>query len=209
MLGSVVVFSMTTQADDLSAPQQLLAQLKNIKSLQAHFVQESYDAKNTLLQKQNGTFAVTEKGEFLWDIQTPYEQKIISDGKTIKLFDPDLEQLTIKALDKKTQVIPLLLFSGDSENLAKQFTVSSSSPNIYTLSAQNKNSLFDEMRISFKDGKPDALTIVDSMKQKTSVRFTQVIVNQAIKSSDFQFDAPAGVDIIDERKLDERKADEH
>jgi len=203
LLFSGIALADDTLLQDKSASQQLLSLLKNIKSLQATFVQESYDAKNTLLQKQNGNFKVTEKGEFVWNIQAPYEQKIISDGKTIKIFDPDLEQLTIKPIDKKTQVIPLLLFSGDSEALTKQYNVSSSSADVYTLSAQNKNSLFDNLQISFKEGKPDSLTIIDSMKQKTLVHFSQVDINQTINASSFLFEAPKGVDVIDERKIDE------
>jgi outer membrane lipoprotein carrier protein len=191
--------SVTANAETPLATQALLAQLKNIKTLQADFIQENYDAKNKLLQKQTGNFKVTDNGEFIWNIAAPYEQKIISDGKVLKIFDPDLEQLTIKPLDKKAQVIPLLLFSGESEAITQQYEISSSAQDSFDLHARDKNSLFEKLQVRFKNNKPVSLSIIDSVNQKTLVSFDKVIANQALKPSLFQFDAPAGTDVIDER----------
>jgi outer membrane lipoprotein carrier protein len=167
------------QANTSSAASDLLQLLRNIKTLQADFIQENYDAKKNLLQTQNGNFKVMESGEFIWNTATPYEQKIISDGKLLKIFDPDLEQLTIKPMDKKAQVIPLLLFSGGEETIAEQYDISSSGKDRFELRAKDKNSLFEKLEVSFKKGIPLSLTIIDSMKQKTLVRFENASVNKA------------------------------
>jgi len=218
ILSGIIFFAAIASAEEPSAlnnepsaAQQLLQVLKPIKTLQANFIQESYDSNDHLLQKQNGSFKVTEKGEFIWGISKPYEQKIISDGKVLKIFDPDLEQLTIKAIDKKNQVIPLLLFSGESENITRQYKIlqtdAPTEKNTFDLIAQDKNSLFDKLQIIFKKGDPDSLSIIDSLKQKTIVHFEKVVINPSFKASTFQFEVPAGVDVIDERQVDERKID--
>lgn len=198
-LSTSLFVAITVHADTPVAAQHLLEKLSGIKTLQADFIQENYDAKNKLLQKQSGHFKVTEDGKFIWNIAAPYEQKIISDGKILKIFDPDLEQLTIKPLDKKTQVIPLLLFSGQSEEITRQYDISNPEQNNFELHARDKNSLFDKLEVRFQKDLPVSLSIIDSMNQKTLVNFNGVVANQALKATGFQFEAPADVDIIDER----------
>ena len=199
ILLAAALISVLAQAETPLATEKLLQQLKNIKTLQAGFVQENYDAKNNLLQKQTGNFIVTESGEFIWNIAAPYEQKIISDGKVLKIFDPDLEQVTLKALDKKAQVIPLLLFSSEGSAIAQQYEINNPAQDVFDLHARDKSSLFEKMQISFHNGMPTSLTIIDSMNQKTLVRFEKVVANQPLKASLFQFETPVGVDVIDER----------
>ena len=191
--------NVAVHADTPVATQALLEKLNHIKTLQADFTQENFDANNKLLQKQSGNFKVTENGKFIWNIAAPYEQKIISDSKTLKIFDPDLEQLTIKPLDKKAQVIPLLLFSGESDEIAQQYQISHPELDKFELRAQDKNSLFDRLEVVFKKDLPVSLSIIDAMNQKTQVSFDKVLANQPLKATVFQFEIPAGVDVIDER----------
>lgn len=198
ILSASLFISVATSAETPAA-EKLLRQLKSIKTLQSDFIQENFDAKNNLLQKQTGSFKVTEGGAFIWSIAAPYEQKIISDGHVLKIFDPDLEQLTVKPLDKKAQAIPLLLFSGEGEAITQQYEITNPENEKFDLRAKDKNSLFEKLDISFKNGTPSSLSIIDSMNQKTLVSFDGVVVNQPLKSSLFQFEAPAGVDVIDER----------
>ena len=117
----------------------------------------------------------------------------------LKIFDPDLEQVTLKALDKKTQVIPLLLFSGEGEVITKQYDISSPGKDAFDLRARDKKSMFEKLQISFKNGMPVSLSIIDSMNQKTIISFEKVVANQAMKASIFQFEIPVGIDVIDER----------
>jgi len=186
-------------ADDSSAATHLIEKLKAIKTLQADFVQESYDAKQKLLQKQNGSFKVKDSGEFIWLIAVPYEQKIISDAKSLKIYDPDLEQLTIKKLDDKAQVIPLLLFSGKSDQINDLYNVVAISDSHYSLASKSNNNLFDKLEIDFVDETPVSLIILDSLKQKTIVSFSNTVFNKPLSASLFQFIAPEGADIVDER----------
>lgn len=199
ILALAMLVSTSTNAEVAPTSEKLVQQLKKIKTLQADFIQENYDAKNNLLQKQNGNFKIMESGEFIWNTAAPYEQKIISDGNVLKIFDPDLEQLTIKTLDKKNQVVPLLLFSGEGRAITEQYEISSPQNDIFDLHASNKSSLFEKLQISFKNGLPVSLSIIDSMNQKTLVRFDKIILNQPIKTSLFQFETPLGADVIDER----------
>jgi outer membrane lipoprotein carrier protein len=199
------IFPVAASAEDkpaqaVSPQQQLLQLLNTITSMQGDFVQTSYDQKSVSLQKQHGTFKVTRQGEFIWDIEKPYTQKIISDGKDIRLYDPDLLQLTIKPLDKKARVVPLLLFSEHNSTISETYNISLVAVNTFELVDKNKSSLFEKLQIHFEQGKPESLLIVDSVQQMTEVRFSNLLINQSIPASLFRFDPPKGTDVIDERQ---------
>jgi outer membrane lipoprotein carrier protein len=57
----------------------------------------------------------------------PYEQTIVADGKKLWLYDRDLEQVTVRALESGLGATPALLLSGASK-VADAFTSISIDP---------------------------------------------------------------------------------
>jgi outer membrane lipoprotein-sorting protein len=45
---------------------------------------------------------------------------------------------------------------------------------------------------------PSALELVDGLSQLTQIEFRDIDVNVGLRSRDFRFDPPAGVDIVGE-----------
>lgn len=188
------------------AADSLLAQLKPINNLSADFQQQSFDKNAKPLQHQSGHFTVKQNGEFRWLVNAPYEQLIVSDGQTLRIYDPDLEQLTIKKADAKVQMVPLLLFSHNASDILAQYHIvlvkgekQSATDRIYELSPKQPGTLFEKLRIVFSSGMPTQLEIIDSLKQLTRVEFAAVMLNQSLKQDSFQLVVPEGIDIIDER----------
>lgn len=185
---------------------KLMALLKPIKNISANFQQQSLDKSGKKLQQQSGHFVVKSSGEFYWYVKPPYEQQIISDGKVINIYDPDLEQLTIKTLDPKAQMIPLLLFSENGQKIITQYRVSQREAGtsiVFELKPNSDGSLFDQLVITFSSHSgvvvPTQLEIVDTLKQSTLVEFDKLLLNQSTDPNTFVFSAPEGVDVIDER----------
>ena len=50
---------------------------------------------------------------------------MVSDGKNVTLWDPDLEQATIKKLDQRLNQTPALLLSGDVSKISQSFDITS------------------------------------------------------------------------------------
>ena len=182
----------------------LLQLLRPMDNISAHFEQQTFDASGTQLQKQSGQFVVQKSGQFLWLVNPPYEQQIVSNGKILHLYDPDLEQVTVRNLDKKSQVIPLLLFSADAAVIMQKYRITRDTNNnpgsYFLLEPLEKGHLFDSLLINFQGQVPVFLEIRDSLKQVTRVTFSRVVCNQQVDQARFNFVAPAGVDVIDERK---------
>lgn len=195
-----------------SADAELAARLKAIRSLQADFSQTSEQGgKNAAAasapvqtpQRQTvvlGSLSASKPGMFRWETRQPYQQLIVSDGKDIRIFDPDLQQMTIRAVDKAADQTPALLFSGDLRAL-KQFSVTSSQTGGLTefqLKPKAKDALFAALRLQFKGSVPFAMLLDDSLGQKTRIEFIKPVLNQPVPADQFRLVPPKGTDIIRE-----------
>lgn len=195
-----------------AADADLAARLKGIRSLQADFSQTSEQGGKKAVvanapaqapARQNvvlGSLSASKPGQFRWETRQPYQQLIVSDGKDIRIFDPDLQQMTIRAIDKAADQTPALLFSGDLRALQK-FSVTSSQTGGLTefqLKPKAKDALFAGLRLQFKAGVPYAMLLDDSLGQKTRIEFIKPVLNQPLDAAQFHLVPPKGTDIIRE-----------
>ena len=126
---------------------------------------------------------------------------MISDGKKVTLWDPDLEQVTIKKLDERLNQTPALLLSGDVSKIDQSFDVTSKPSGEvleFMLKPKTKDTLFDSLRLSFRNGKINDMQLIDSVGQRTNILFSGVKVNEDIPASTFKFVVPKGADVIQE-----------
>ncbi len=70
------------------------------------------------------TWLLQRPGLFYWHTEATAEQTMVSDGKKVTLWDPDLEQATIKKLDPRLTQTPALLLSGDVSKISESFDIS-------------------------------------------------------------------------------------
>ncbi|MEE1924779.1 outer membrane lipoprotein chaperone LolA [Pseudomonas sp. 148P] len=175
--------------------------LNNSKTISANFSQLTLDASGTQLQETTGQMAVQRPGLFYWHTDAPQEQVVVSDGAKVTLWDPDLEQATVKKLDERLTQTPALLLSGDVSKISQSFDISSKEQGEimdFELRPKTKDTLFDSLRLSFRKGLVNDMQLIDSVGQRTNIIFTGVKANEAIPASKFKFDIPKGADVIQE-----------
>ena len=181
--------------------QSLTNLLEKSKTLTANFSQLTLDGGGTQLQETAGEMALQRPGLFYWHTNAPQEQTMVSDGQKVTLWDPDLEQATIKKLDQRLTQTPALLLSGDVSKISESFDITSKQAGDvmdFTLKPKTKDTLFDSLRLSFRGGKINDMQLIDSVGQRTNILFTGVKVNEPIPASKFKFDIPKGADVIQE-----------
>ena len=194
-LSSASVFA--AEADVKSLTQLL----ETSKTISAGFSQLTLDGSGTQLQETTGQMAVQRPGLFYWHTDAPAEQVVVSDGKKVTLWDPDLEQATIKKLDERLTETPALLLSGDISKISQSFDITSKQQGDvidFTLKPKTKDTLFDSLRLSFRKGLVNDMQLIDSVGQRTNILFTGVKANEAVPASKFKFDIPKGADVIQE-----------
>jgi outer membrane lipoprotein carrier protein len=202
LLLAVMAFAVVpAQADDAVAVARLTALLSQAKTLTARFSQLTLDGSGTQLQETAGELALQRPGLFRWHTDAPAEQLLVSNGQKVWLFDPDLNQVTIQVLDQRLTHTPALLLSGDVSKISENFEVShkeGGSVVDFILKPKAKDSLFDNLRLSFRNGVINDMQLIDSVGQRTNILFLGVKMNEPIAPSQFTFTVPAGADVIEQ-----------
>jgi outer membrane lipoprotein carrier protein len=202
LLAALATLCPFAHADDDEAAAQRLTQLLNqAHTLGARFSQLSLDGSGTQLQESAGELSLKRPGLFRWHTDKPMEQLLVSDGKQVWLYDPDLEQVTIQSLDQRLTHTPALLLSGDVSQIREHFEITykeGGSVVDFILKPKSKDSLFDSLRLSFRNNLLNDMQLVDSIGQRTNILFMSVKLNQPLDDKQFKFDIPEGVDVIQE-----------
>ncbi len=188
-------------ADETVAVQKLTQLLNQAQTITARFSQLTLDGSGTQLQETAGQLALKRPGLFRWHTDEPMEQLLVSNGEKVWLYDPDLEQVTIQTLDQRLTHTPALLLSGDVSKISENFEIShKEGGNVidFILKPKSKDSLFDSLRLSFRDSVLNDMQLIDSIGQRTNILFLSVKMNEALDDKQFSFDIPEGADVIQE-----------
>ncbi len=175
------------------------------QSMQADFVQIITNSKGKLVEQSNGTLIFSRPDKFILDYISPVEQKYISNGKTLWIYDVELEQVNIKSLDEGMGDSPALLLSSNT-NIYKFYNVTdvlvsskqSQSENYQWVQLVSKqtDTTFERVLLAFKDHELMGMKMFDSFGQLTELKFSNTQLNKPFASRQFNFTPPDGVDVI-------------
>jgi outer membrane lipoprotein carrier protein len=181
------------------APELLRGFLAQTVTLEARFSQVLLEADTARSQASEGTFYLHRPQRFRWDYQAPAPQLVVADGEHLWLFDPDLEQVTVRRLDDGLSSTPAMLLSGDG-TLEESFRVGASyreeGLDWVELAPLSEAADFAAVRVGFKDDLLASMELIDALGQTTAIRFTDVRVNPSLEASLFHFTPPPGADVI-------------
>lgn len=210
MLGGVLLASATLMpintayaaaSEQQQAANKLSALLGSTQTITGSFSQLTLDSSGTQLQEAAGEMVLQRPGLFRWHTNPPLEQLLVSNGKKVWLYDPDLMQVTVQKMDQRLTHTPALLLSGDVSKISENFSISykEGGPVVdFVLTPTAKDTLFDTLRLSFRNGVINDMQLLDAVGQRTNILFMNVKVNEPVSADQFVFDAPEGVDVIED-----------
>ncbi|MBZ0333607.1 outer-membrane lipoprotein carrier protein [Marinobacter sp. JH2] len=182
------------------AAEELASILRSYETYQADFIQIVVGENGGRVQETRGTLKAKRPGLFYWETAAPLSQFIVSDGETVEVYDPDLEQVTIHKLDDRVQSTPALLLSGEVDNLDETYEVSQSRigelTQEFTLVPKGADSLFISLRLSFFDGELQEMRMEDSLAQISILSFDSIELNKNVDQKAFTLEYPEEVDVI-------------
>ncbi len=148
----------------------------------------------------SGTMQVKRPGQFRWETTSPMQQLIVTNGQTVWIYDPDLEQATRQQMDSQVGNTPALLLSGQPDQIKKAFRVTQPNRSVanFVLYPRSKDSSFESLTIRFQGDVPSQMVLQDSLGQKTDIQFSNVKLNPRLNDQLFVFKPPAGTDVIDQ-----------
>jgi len=174
----------------------------NVKSLKADFTQTLFDTEGGTVQESKGFVWIRRPGLFRWEYQQPYPQEIVADGRHIWIYDPELEQVTVKKEEHAVGNAPALVLSG-KRPLSDDFLLTPvERQDKYawvSLKPRKEDRDFSEILVAFFNDSLAILELKDNLGQRTQIHFANVAVNLALDDKKFRFIVPEGTDIIGEQ----------
>lgn len=189
----------TLAAPNPRSAEDVVAYLRELGSLQADFLQTVEAGAGEVLQTVHGELYLQRPGRFRWQSRVPYEQTIVADGKSVWIYDVDLEQVTVRPMDEQLQTTPLALLSG-STPLQKAFDVQPDgvpgARSWFRLTPRDGGTEFESIRIAFRDGQIRELELVDALGQTTRLEMLNLKSNPSLAPGLFEFVPPEGADVV-------------
>lgn len=169
----------------------------------------------------SGRFAYARPGRFRWDIQKPYEQLIVTDGKQLHFYDKDLQQVTIRPVSESMSATPAALLFGSGE-IDRAFKLVDEAGKGSDFKGSNdrgsdgrgsdgigddglawvvatplsKEAGFERLRIGMRQGVPARMEVIDAFGQQSRFEFDDIDPKANIAADQFRFVTPPGVDVV-------------
>lgn len=192
-------FASTAHADARTSLDRFTSDLRG---LQGNFSQQVYDGSGRLRESSSGTVALSAPRLFRWEYENPYPQLIIADGTRVWVYDPDLEQVTVRPQGEEEQNNPLAALI-DPAMLDRDFVIGEggSHDGLEWLEVAPRHATdagFQSAQLGFADGALVKMDVLDALGQRTTLEFSNWRKNPSFAPGTFQFTPPAGVDVVGE-----------
>jgi outer membrane lipoprotein carrier protein len=177
------------------------AYFQNTQSAQADIQQTVLDKQGHKTQQVTGHMKIQKPSKFRWDYDKPYVQVIVGDGENVWLFDPELNQVTVRPFSKALGSSPAALLAGGKE-MERAFDIKDVSRKgelewVVAIPKVNETG-FERVFLGFKGDALMEMELHDSFGNKTLIQFTHLERNIKIPASVFKFVPPSGADVLRE-----------
>ena len=175
--------------------------VRDTQSARTEFEQKVFDRDKRLVQASSGSFAFQRPGRFRWQIRVPYEQLIVGDGVRVWIYDPDLNQVTVRSMGKALGSTPAALLAGDKD-VERAFELS----NVGTVAGlewlearpRDRDAGFERIRLGLNRDGVAAMELYDHFGQTTLLQFSRFVRNPQLDPGAFRFTPPKGADVLGE-----------
>ncbi len=182
-----------------ASPENLVQKkLSAVHTMHANFSQTVH-SKQRMMSESSGVMVLARPNQFRWQTKHPMEQVVVADGKKVWVYDVDLEQVTVSKQTENLGAAGALFLSQDTNAVQQNFTVKfhqQGLAEIFDLRAKSVKSNFEHVRLFFEKDRLTTIELDDQLGQHTTIRFSQMIMNQPESAHWFQFHIPAGVDVV-------------
>jgi outer membrane lipoprotein carrier protein len=180
---------------------ELKSYLQQTTTARARFAQMVLDKNLKPLQQVTGTMQFSRPGKFRWEYDKPYEQTIVGDGSRLWIYDKDLNQVTVRKLDRALGSSPAALLAGSNEiDKSYKLTATGAQDGLEWIEAvpRDRDTTFEKVRLGFNKSALEAMELRDQFGQVTVIKFSAIERNAKLPPEAFRFTLPKGADVITE-----------
>lgn len=188
-------------ADAKGVMAELQKKYESIEALEANFTQEVSSRHMKAAEKYEGKVHFKKPGKMKWVFHRPTKDVIVSNGKTLWIYQPDLNQVFETPIGQAASNLAIDFLSGLG-NLEKGFdTVRfEDKGSTYRLQLAPKQPVSNMVKLTVEIDKSTGFavrTVVeDAMANETRITFKEIKTGDAKKDSFFEFTPPAGANVL-------------
>jgi outer membrane lipoprotein carrier protein len=172
---------------------------KGLHSLQGNFKQTVFDAHGNITGSSRGTLALEAPRLFRWQVREPYQQLIVADGHKVWVYEPDLEQVTVRNQGAEEAHSPLTVLT-DLSQLDTEFRASDAGTHDglewLRLVSRAKEPQFEYAEIGFDATGLRRMVFKDTLGNRTEIAFSEGQRNVDLPADTFTFVPPKGTDVV-------------
>ncbi|WP_019613473.1 outer membrane lipoprotein chaperone LolA [Psychromonas ossibalaenae] len=197
-----LLFILLTLPQTVSAAsdaQLLKEKLAKFSVINAEFSQKIISPEGKLLNESKGQLTISRPGKFHWQVQTPEEELIVSDGKTMWYYTPFVEQVSIINLSDAIEGTPFVLLSGANKQQWADYSVKKDKNNF---TVKDNKQQEQETTFVFEFNASDNVSkfvVIDAQEQRSEFELTHQPLSKKLETDYFTFTIPDGVEIDDQR----------
>jgi outer membrane lipoprotein carrier protein len=197
---SVLLSAFLSAAVAASTDSELLKEkLGKFSFINAEFSQRVSSPEGKILNDSRGTLAILRPGKFRWEVSSPEEELIVSDGQTMWMYSPFIEQVTLVNLSDAIQGTPFILLSGANESQWANYQVTKMNNQFKVKdisgAVQDRSFIFEFN----KSGNVSKFVVIEALGQRSEFKLTHKRLAKSWSPSFFDFSIPDGVEIDDQR----------
>ncbi len=193
----LALFVSTAHADAVDALREFT---RDVKSGRTTFTQVVTSTDNAKKKSSSGSFEFARPNRFRFSYAKPYEQVIVGDGESVWLYDVDLQQVTVRAMDQALGATPAALLAGATVEKDFELKAQPSAQGLdwvqATPRAKAEAAGFQSLRVGFKGRALSAIELVDNFGQRSLLTFGEVAINVTAAADAFRFTPPKGVEVL-------------
>lgn len=166
-----------------------------LDSLSGEFTQVTLEEDGRVLDQSGGRLYYLAPDQFRWSYETPFPQELVADGDRLWHYDESLDQVTVREQPPAAES-PLLVLTRP-ELLDRFYQIEASEADVLRFRPLSEEGEFEQASLSFVDGLPAALELLDSFGQLTRLELHALERNAEIDPAMFNFVVPPGVDVLE------------
>lgn len=193
--------SLSHSEDAGEAVALLQARYESIKALSADFTQEVKSRAMAVPQVSTGKVWFKKPGKMRWQYTAPVKDEIVSDGSTVWVWQPDLNQALERKVEESASKIATDFLSGVGD-LKKDFEVklAEGTDKTVRLSLTPRAPQPNLKKLTIEADRKEMLVtstvIEDAFGNSTTVSFRDIKVNPTVKDDLFRFIPPKGAGVV-------------
>jgi outer membrane lipoprotein carrier protein len=160
-----------------------------------------FDRGGKVVETAAGTFVFARPGKFRWTYEKPHKQVLVADGAKLWIHDPDLNQVTVKRMDRALSSTPAALLAG-KDDITALFTLrdagAANGLNWVEAAPKEKDTGFERVRLGLQGRALAAMELHDQLGGRTMLRFLDLKPNAPLAADAFAFTPPKGADVLED-----------